>query len=106
MMQMSIDINKINSNRPEGPIRHDTGKITTPSAQSAESQSTNTPSQGTRDSVSLSSTAQNLAKIETELKTLPDVDQSKVDAIKAQIESGDYQINSQNLAQKMLNIEV
>jgi len=105
---MSIDINQISSNRPEGPKRHDSGKVTTPSAHSTENKSANTPSKdtSTRDSVSLSSAAKNLAKIESELKSLPDIDQSKVDAIKARIESGDYQVNSQNLAQKLLDTEV
>jgi len=103
---MSIDINQISSNRPEGPKRHDNGKVTTPSAQSTENKLANTPSKDTRDSVSLSSAAKNLAKIETELKSLPDIDQSKVDAIKARIENGDYQVNSQNMAQIMLNTEV
>ena len=104
---MSIDINQISSNRPDGPKRHDNGKIATPSPQNTDNKPASpSPDTSTRDSVSLSSTAQNLAKIETELKSLPDVDQSKVDAIKAQIASGDYQVNSQNLAQKMLNIEV
>jgi len=103
---MSIDINQISSNRPEGPKRHDNGNITTPPVQNIENKQAKTPSQDNRDSVSLSSTAQNLAKIETELKSLPDVNQSKVDAIKAKIDNGDYQVNSQNLAQKLLDIEV
>lgn len=103
---MSIDINQISSNRPEGPKRHDNGKMTTVSAQSAEKKPSNTPLQDTKDSVSFSPAAQNLAKIEAELKSLPDVDQSRVDTIKARIESGDYQVNSQNLAQKLLNTEV
>jgi len=103
---MSIDINQISSNRPDGPKRHDSGKITTPSVQSAENKPTNAPLKDTSDSVSLSSTAQNLAKIESELKTLSDVDQNKVDTIKSRIDSGDYQVNSQNLAQKLLDTEV
>jgi len=105
---MSIDINQIGSNRPEGPKRHDNGKVSTPSVQNTENKLAKPPSQdnSARDSVSLSSTAQNLAKTESELKSLPDVNQSKVDAIKARIESGDYQVNPQNLAQKLLDTEV
>mgnify|MGYP000400235671 FL=1 len=105
---MSIDINQISSNRPDGPKRHDNGKVAPSSAQQTENKSSNAPSQGanTQDSVSLSSTAQNIAKIEAEIKSLPDVDQSKVDSIKARIDNGDYQVDSQNLAQKLLDIEV
>ena len=89
---MNIDINQISSNRPDGPKRQDKN----PAPQDRSN----------KDSVSLSNTAQNLAKIETELKSLPEVNQSKVDEIKAQLENNSYQINSQNLAQKMLNTEV
>jgi len=105
---MSIDINQISSNRPDGPKRHDNGKIAPSPAQQTESKSSNTPSQGanTQDSVSLSNAAQNIAKIEAEIKSLPDVDQSKVDSIRARIDNGDYQVDSQNLAQKLLDIEV
>lgn len=104
---MSIDINQISSNRPDGPKRQDSGKVGVTNTQSTDNkQSTANNAENNRDSVSLSSTAQNLAKIETELKSLPDIDQTKVDAIKARIESGDYQVDSQNLAQKLLNTEV
>jgi len=105
---MNIDINQISSNRPEGPKRQDNGKIANTPAQQADNKATNSPSQdvSTRDSVSLSSAAQNLAKIETELRSLPDIDQSKVDSIKTRIDNGEYQVNSQNLAQKLLDSEV
>lgn len=103
---MSIDINQISSNRPEGPKRQDSGKVTTAPLQGADNKPTTTNSKDSRDSVSLSSTAQNLAKIEAGLKSLSDVDQSKVDSIKARVDSGEYQVNSQNMAQKMLDIEV
>ncbi|MFT7185884.1 MAG: flagellar biosynthesis anti-sigma factor FlgM [Pseudohongiellaceae bacterium] len=103
---MSIDINQISSNRPEGPKRHDNGKVAAAPLQDAENKPTTNLSKDSRDSVSLSSTAQNLAKIEVELKSLSEVDQAKVDVIKARVDSGDYQVNSQNLAQKLLDTEV
>jgi len=103
---MSIDINQISSNRPEGPKRQDNGKVSTSVPQSTENKRSVSPSKDTSDSVSLSSAAQNLAKIESDLRSLPDVDQNKVDAIKARVDSGEYQVDSQNLAQKMLSIEV
>jgi negative regulator of flagellin synthesis FlgM len=103
---MSIDISQISSNRPEGPKRQDSSKVSTSAAQSDVNKPTASPTQDTSDSVSLSSAAKNLAKIESELRSLPDIDQSKVDAIKARVDSGEYQVDSQNLAQKMLSIEV
>ena len=104
---MSIDINQINSNRPDAPKRHDSGQIKNNSVQNTENKQNNTtPTPNSIDSVSLSSAAQNLTKIEAELKSLPDIDQGKVDLIKARIDSGEYQVNPENMAQKMLNIEV
>jgi negative regulator of flagellin synthesis FlgM len=103
---MNIDINQISSNRPDGPKRQDNSKAASASTENVESKTSAPQDLGNKDSVSLSSTAQNLAKIETELKSLPEINQSKVDEIKSQIQNNTYQIDSQNLAQKMLNTEV
>lgn len=54
------------------------------------------------DKVSLSDT---LAQLEQTLSEVPEVDQARVDAIKAAIENGSYQIDSQELARKMINFE-
>ena len=103
---MNIDINGLNPSRSDGQKRQVSNKHTettnnaTQSKQSSE-QNVNT----SKVSVSLSSSAQNLAKIEAELKALPEVNQSRVDEIKARIDRGEYKPDSENLAQKMLNLE-
>lgn len=101
---MNIDINGLNSNRPDGQKRQVANKNLEPSvsssAQLAE-QNTSSP----KVSVSLSSSAQSLTKIEAELKSLPDINQARVDELKARIDRGEYQPDSANLAQKMLNLE-
>jgi negative regulator of flagellin synthesis FlgM len=99
---MNIDINGINPSRADGSKRQQNSKaVDTSSAPVPEK-----PSQGesSKDSVSLSSSAQSLARIEAELKSLPEVNQSRVDEVKARIERGEYQPDSDNLAQKMLNL--
>jgi len=102
---MNIDINNINSGRPEGPNRQDSAKVST-ELKSASSKTASAPDEtSSSDSVSLSSAAKDLAQIENDLKSLPEIDQGKVDAIKARLENGDYHINAQNMAQKMLNME-
>tara|TARA_B100001063_G_C16731694_1_gene539672 strand:+ start:1138 stop:1446 length:309 start_codon:yes stop_codon:yes gene_type:complete len=102
---MNIDINGLNPNRSDGQKRQvsskDVSTNSTVSPKQADEQSTSTP----KVSVSLSSSAQNLAKIESELKSLPDVNQARVDELKARIDRGEYQPDSANLAQKMLNLE-
>jgi negative regulator of flagellin synthesis FlgM len=103
---MNIDVNGLNPSRSDGQKRQvsaknaETANTAASSNQSTE-QNVNTP----RVSVSLSSSAQNLAKIEAELKALPEVNQSRVDEIKARIDRGEYKPDSENLARKMLNLE-
>jgi len=99
---MNIDTGNINTNRSDGPKRNENTK-------SADSSTTKNTSSGVEAapsaSVSFSHSAQNIAKIEAELKALPEVNQTRVDEVRARIESGEYQPDSENLAQKMLNLE-
>ncbi|MEL7400888.1 MAG: flagellar biosynthesis anti-sigma factor FlgM [Pseudomonadota bacterium] len=43
--------------------------------------------------------------MEAEVRNLPDVDDSTVERIRSQIESGEYKIDYQRLAGKMLDFE-
>jgi negative regulator of flagellin synthesis FlgM len=54
------------------------------------------------DKVSLSDT---LAKLEATLAEVPEINTAKVEAIKQAIEDGSYQIDSQELARKMIDFE-
>ncbi len=54
------------------------------------------------DRVELSQTAKDIKKIESVLKTTPDVRTEKVKAIKEQIEAGTYQVDSKKIANAML----
>jgi len=100
---MNIDLNSINPNRSEGPKRNDGSK----SVSSSKTTSVSDSSKNTAatDNVSLSDSAKNLASIEAALKSLPEVNQSRVDEVKARIDRGEYKPDSANLAQKMLALE-
>lgn len=103
---MNIDINGFNPSRSDGQKRQvgkDVNSGSAPNTQTAQTADTNATS--SKVSVSFSSSAQNLSKIEAELKALPEVNQARVDEIKARIDRGEYQPDSANLAQKMLNLE-
>ncbi len=54
------------------------------------------------DKVSLSET---LALLKQELADVPEVDRARVEAIKQSIDEGTYQIDSQELARKMIDFE-
>ncbi|MFV1872968.1 MAG: flagellar biosynthesis anti-sigma factor FlgM [Oleiphilus sp.] len=102
---MTIDINGFNPNRADGQKRQVSNKSPEPNTTSNANVSSEQNTDSPKVSVSLSSSAQNLAMIESELKSLPDVNQARVDEIKARIDRGEYQPDSENLAQKMLNLE-
>lgn len=58
-----------------------------------------------RDSVQLSGQADNLRGAEARLKDLPDVDSERVERLRAKVESGDYEINAERLARKLVRLE-
>lgn len=99
---MNIDINGLNPSRSDGQKRQVSNK--NPEASQPQTSVAEQGSTSPKVSVSLSSSAQNLTKIEAELKSLPDVNQARVDELKARIDRGEYQPDSANLAQKMLNL--
>ncbi len=70
-----------------------------------------TPSQfksagdSTLDKISLTATATQLQSLQQEIAALPAVDEQKVAALRAAIEDGSYQVDSQKLARNMIDFE-
>ena len=59
------------------------------------------------DKVKLSDVSKQLEAIQASFKDIPEVDPMKVAHFKAEIEAGNYQVNSKDIAEKMLhNIEL
>ena len=57
------------------------------------------------DQVRLSARSMSIQQIEAEVSKLPDVDDSTIDRIRNAIDSGEYKIDYQKLAGKMLSFE-
>ncbi len=57
------------------------------------------------DAVALTDTAVRLKRIEANLAELPEVDQAKVDALRERIDSGNYQVDGQEVARKLMQME-
>lgn len=55
--------------------------------------------------VSLTDQAQGLHKLQQRIKDAPSTNQTKVESLKAAIEKGDYKVDCQRTAQKMIAIE-
>ena len=56
----------------------------------------------TEDKVDLSAQSKEMNKIRDVLKATPDVRTEKVEALKKQVESGQYVVNSNSVAEKMI----
>lgn len=98
----------IHSNSNIGTIGNPAGSSAGKAKPSAETQTAaniqnnTTPNKNDVDSVSLSPTAQSIAKIEANLAQTPDVDTTKVAEIKTELEAGTYQIDDNAIAEKIL----
>jgi len=55
--------------------------------------------------VQLTGASRNLAAIEESLKAMPAVDELRVSAVKQRLSSGDYKIDPQRVADRLLSIE-
>lgn len=58
------------------------------------------------DVVDLTNTVEALQNLERQLADVPEIDRSKVDAIKQALASGEYQIDPQRVASKFIEIEL
>lgn len=62
-------------------------------------------SSSSSDKVSLTSTAAKLKELEQQLATQPDVDMRKVSEVQTAIANGNYDVNPESIADKMMNFE-
>ena len=63
------------------------------------------PGPAKTDAVDFSSTVTSLKKIEARLRELPDVDRARVDELRQQVESGEFQVDARSVAAKLLRLE-
>lgn len=95
---MIIDSNNVNSSTTTGTRTRSTAEASNSSKNTAPAK----PAGTEKDSVSLSSKAQTMGRLEAKIADTPDVDEAKVATIKAAISEGRYQVDSQTIAERML----
>ncbi|GFD88141.1 flagellar biosynthesis anti-sigma factor FlgM [Tenacibaculum sp. KUL152] len=100
-------INNINNGLPKNPI--DNGKVaqqnqTQQAQQQASAQTASTAPAPRQDSVSLTQSAQQLNQVQKKGSEAP-VNQEKVDRLKKAIQSGEYRVNPEVLANKIAKLE-
>jgi negative regulator of flagellin synthesis FlgM len=66
-------------------------------------QQTNTRTHAEQTDVTLSARAAELKQLETQLAAIPVVDRARVDSIKEAISSGQYAINTGNIAENLID---
>jgi negative regulator of flagellin synthesis FlgM len=101
--EISMNINKLTTGL-------DIGGKTKPDAASPQKpvsdENTKAISSGNHsDQVKLSSSSMNIQQVEAEVSKMPDVDDKTIDRIRSAIDSGEYKIDYQQLAGKMLDFE-
>ncbi|WP_297794598.1 flagellar biosynthesis anti-sigma factor FlgM [uncultured Marinobacter sp.] len=101
---MSVDFNGI------GPGQVNTQRTT--ADKSGSTQNTQAPeqaksqAQGARgENVNLSSQAKNLKQLEQKLGDYPEMDDGRIEQIRAALADGSYKIDAEKLAQKMLEMD-
>lgn len=62
-------------------------------------------STGDGEAVVISEDANKIINLESKLKDISDIDEAKVEAIRSQIQQGNYHIDPRRIAQKFLEIE-
>jgi len=77
-------------------------KVSNDAAVSPDAQ---TGAKSTSDTVNLTSSAQLLERLEKSLASLPDVNVDRVAEVKLALESGDYQIDADAIADAMIRFE-
>jgi len=100
-------INNVNNGLPKNPI--DSTKISQQnqaqqSQQQAAASSASVAQSPRQDSVSLTQSAQQLNQVQKKGSEAP-VNQEKVDRLKRAIESGEYRVNPEVLANKIAKLE-
>lgn len=100
---MIIDPGSPGFNKSSSATTSGGNKLSRPEATAQTSSANDKAASGSSDSVSLSSQAQALGKLEQAVQQAPDVDTAKVDRIKQAIANGDYQANSEAIAERMLS---
>ena len=88
-----------------GPSATREGSGTTPTERTATAATSATTNAATPSAVKLSEEGQVLSRIAGSLRDLPDVDSARVAALKDAIDKGEYQVDADRLAGRLLDAD-
>jgi negative regulator of flagellin synthesis FlgM len=99
---MSNDINGINSGRSHQTKERPTQGVT---RDSGSTDTRNNPDTGSQDKVVLTDMAARMKSLEQKLAKQPEVDQAHVSRVRDAIKRGEYSVNPDRVADKMMGFE-
>ena len=105
---MVAEINNVNAPAPGKPRNGGGDAVdnnTVGSRGAAASPATTAGSSSSSDTVELSSQAQQLSRIQQDLQALPEVDAARVSEMREQISRGEYLVDAQAIAAKIIASE-
>lgn len=102
---MVIDFSRLNSSTTVGGTARTASTKEASKTEAPATASTSASVSGSGETVSLSSEAQQLQKITDSLRDQPVVNSSRVAELKQAIADGSYQVDSNRVANKLLNFE-
>ncbi|HEB55629.1 MAG TPA: flagellar biosynthesis anti-sigma factor FlgM [Gammaproteobacteria bacterium] len=101
---MANDITSINSSRLQQSGSRQSQRLDEADSKGSSSNTSRVSSDGA-DKVSLTSTAARLKDIEQRLASQTPVDQNRVKQVKSAINNGEYNVDADRVANKMINFE-
>lgn len=102
---MANDITSLTNGRAQHSGDRQVQSIKRDSTRSSGSSGSESGSNASSDKVSLTSTAAKLKALEQQLATQPDVDMQKVSDVQTAIANGNYDVNPESIADKMMHFE-
>lgn len=102
---MPHDITGINSNKSSQMGDRAVSNVKNSDDSKKMSNTDNTSSASSSDKVTLTDTAAKLKALESELTNQPMVNDSKVKDMQTSIQSGNYKMDPESIADKMINFE-
>jgi len=100
-----MPINTISNNVNNNPQQINEKPRSNSTTQNIHQRAQNPTHPVATDTVNLTGTASQLRSLEQQLANQPVVDAQRVESIKREIANGSYEINSQQVADKMIQIE-
>lgn len=102
---MPIDINNISNNSTQTKRASDNKHVKVVSDDSSNFAPRSDKSSAAQDSVSLTGSAVRIQALEELVARLPIVDTQKVEEIRNSISNGNFEFNSDRIAEKMIQLE-